>query len=98
MGGNKLWGGRFSGSTDELVERLNNSLSFDGRLWREDIEGSVAHATMLGEAGIIPGEDAAQILGGLHEIMAGLESGELSLDPAAEDIHSAIESMLKERI
>ena len=45
----KLWGGRFSGSTDELVERLNNSLSFDSRMWREDIDGSIAHATMLGD-------------------------------------------------
>ena len=94
----KLWGGRFSGATDELVERLNNSLSFDARMWREDIAGSIAHSTMLGEQGIIPAGDSPAIVEGLRAIESGLESGELSLDPSQEDIHSAIETLLRERI
>ncbi len=94
----KLWGGRFSASTDELVERLNNSLVFDQRLWRDDIAGSIAHATMLGETGIIPSDDARAIVAGLKAIEAGLESGELSFDPSQEDIHSAVEALLRDKI
>ena len=94
----KLWGGRFSGSTDELVERLNNSLPFDSRLWREDIQGSMAHAIMLGEQGIIAQTDSQAIVDGLASIQVRLESGELRLEPAQEDIHSAIESLLFDRI
>src|SRR4051812_9906935 len=94
----KLWGGRFSGTTDEIVERLNNSLAFDARLWPQDIQGSIAHATMLGETGIIPQDDARLIVEGLQQIAAGLESGEVALDPNAEDVHSAVEMLLRERI
>jgi argininosuccinate lyase len=94
----KLWGGRFEGATDELVERLNNSLAFDVRLWRHDIQGSIAHATMLGEEGIIPPEDAARIAAGLREIEKGLTASELAFDPAAEDVHSAVEALLREKI
>jgi len=94
----KLWGGRFEGATDEIVERLNNSLAFDVRLWRHDIVGSIAHATMLGEIGIIPPEDAARIVEGLREIEQGIETGALAFDPGAEDIHSAVEALLRERI
>ncbi len=94
----RLWGGRFSGSTDEIVERLNNSLHFDSRLWRQDIEGSIAHATMLGEAAIIPVSDAESIVAGLKAIATGLEDGSIRLDPSAEDIHSAVEQILRERI
>src|SRR5690348_1062215 len=85
----KLWGGRFAGSTDALVERLNNSLAFDSRMWREDIRGSIAHATMLGEQSIIPAEDAERIVAGLRQIEQELDSGAIRLDPAAEDVHSA---------
>lgn len=94
----KLWGGRFSGSTDEIVERLNNSLAFDGRLWQQDIQGSIAHATMLGETDIIPAAEAARIVEGLQEIAAALASGRAQLNPDAEDIHSAVEMLLKERL
>jgi argininosuccinate lyase len=94
----KLWGGRFEGSTDALVERLNNSLPFDARLWKHDIVGSIAHATMLGEQGIIPTDDAAQIVQSLQEISSQLESGEMEFDPSSEDIHSAVESLLREKL
>lgn len=97
-GKQKLWGGRFAGSTDALVERLNNSLAFDARMWRQDIRGSIAHATMLGEQAIIPVEDAGQIVEGLREIEKDLESGSATLPPSAEDIHTAIELLLRERI
>src|SRR5204862_766034 len=91
----KMWGGRFSGDTDALVERLNNSLAFDQRLWPYDIEGSIAHATMLGEQGIIPQNDAVTIVAALNRIAADLESGHISLDPAAEDVHTAVELLLR---
>src|SRR5580700_11928880 len=64
----KLWGGRFEGKTDELIERLNNSLVFDGRLWRHDIAGSIAHAEMLGATGIIAEEEAARLVDGLNAL------------------------------
>jgi argininosuccinate lyase len=94
----KLWGGRFEGTTDEAVERLNNSLSFDRRLWRQDIEGSIAHATMLGECGIIAADEAREIVDGLASLRDDLESHEAELDPTQEDIHSAVESLLRERL
>jgi argininosuccinate lyase len=81
-----------------LVERLNNSLPFDSRLWREDIDGSIAHATMLGEVGIIPAEDARSIIDGLSAIGSDLSEGTAELPSDAEDIHSAIEAMLRQRI
>jgi len=94
----KLWGGRFAASTDELVERLNNSLAFDARLWRHDIAASIAHAIMLGETGILPAEEAAVIVQGLQAIEQGIEAGTLQFDPTAEDIHTAVELLLRERI
>src|SRR5262249_47735377 len=96
--GNKLWGGRFEGSTDQLVERLNNSLAFDQRLWPYDIQGSIAHATMLGETGIIPQSDADAIVAGLKQIAEALAQGSLTLDPQQEDVHSAVEALLRENI
>jgi argininosuccinate lyase len=94
----RLWGGRFEGETDALIERLNNSLAFDQRLWRQDIEGSIAHATMLGSTGTIPKEEAAQIVRGLQALAADLESGQTQLPPEAEDVHTAVEGLLRERI
>jgi argininosuccinate lyase len=94
----KLWGGRFEGDTDSAAKRLNDSLPFDQRLWREDIEGSIAHATMLGEAGIIAPEDAVQITEGLKTILGNLETASIALPEDAEDIHAAIESLLKNLI
>ncbi len=94
----KLWGGRFEGKTDELIEKLNNSLAFDARLWKQDIAGSIAHATMLGTTGIIPREDSALIVAGLKALMSELASGEIFLPPDAEDVHTAVEGLLKERL
>ena len=94
----KLWGGRFEGKTDELIERLNNSLVFDARLWRHDIAGSIAHATMLGETGIIGQDEAAQIVTGLETLYTDLESGDAELPADAEDVHTAVEGLLRERL
>ena len=94
----KLWGGRFAQETDALIEELNNSLPFDGRMWREDIDGSIAHADMLGNQKIIPREEADQLIAGLRAIREDLEFGAESLPEGAEDIHSAIEGMLTERL
>lgn len=93
-----LWGGRFEGTTDSLVWTFNQSLPFDQKLWREDITGSIAHATMLGKQGIIPQADADKIVAGLQALYADLESGATALPPDAEDIHSAVEGLLTERL
>jgi argininosuccinate lyase len=94
----KLWGGRFEGRTDALIERLNSSLAFDARLWRQDIEGSIAHATMLGATGIVPQDEAAQIVAGLKSLADDLESGAAELPADAEDVHTGVEGLLRERI
>ncbi len=94
----KLWGGRFSKATSEDVDRFNASIGFDCRLWEFDIEGSIAHATMLGECGVIPTEDAQTIVNGLKEIEADIRAGKVEFDIAAEDIHMNIEKLLHERI
>ncbi|NLY83480.1 MAG: argininosuccinate lyase, partial [Acholeplasmataceae bacterium] len=94
----KLWGGRFSKDTNELVDGFNASIEFDKRLYREDIRGSVAHAGMLAKTGIIPREDADRIIAGLKEILADIESGKFEFDVALEDIHMNIEARLTERI
>src|SRR5262249_30862547 len=94
----KLWGGRFEGQTDALIERLNNSLAFDARLWRHDIEGSIAHAMMLGATGIVPKAESEQIVVGLEALAADLESGAVELPPDAEDVHTAVEGLLRERL
>ena len=94
----KLWGGRFTGETNELVAKYNSSISFDSRFWREDIKGSIAHALMLGNQGIITHEEADLIHKGLTDIYSDIESGRLAIDMESEDIHSFIESVLTERI
>jgi argininosuccinate lyase len=93
-----LWGGRFEGETDALVYQFNQSLPFDRRLWREDITGSIAHAKMLAKQGIIEVEDGIVIVAGLEALRDDLASGAAKLPDDAEDIHSAVETMLKERI
>lgn len=94
----KLWGGRFSKQTNELVEAFNASISFDSRLYNEDIRGSKAHATMLANQGIITHQEAEQIVNGLDEILADIEAGNFSFEQSLEDIHMNIESRLTERI
>ncbi len=94
----KLWGGRFSKNTNELVDAFNASIDFDKRLYHEDIRGSIAHASMLVKCGIIPAEDGDRIIAGLQEILADIEAGKFSFDVALEDIHMNIEARLTERI
>ncbi len=94
----KLWSGRFEKHTDGRVDDFHSSLRFDQRLLTQDIAGSIAHATMLGEQGIIPDADAQAIVAGLNGILADLTAGTLQLDPAAEDVHMGVEALLTERI
>ncbi len=94
----KLWAGRFSVETDALVHQFNASLTFDRRLWPYDILGSVSHVKMLGECGIIPQAEADIIAGGLETLAADLQSGAAQLNPDAEDVHMAVESLLTERL
>lgn len=94
----KLWGGRFRDGESSLMEDFNSSLSFDKRLWREDIQGSLAHAKMLEKCGIISKEDADKIIEGLTNIYKDIEEGNLIVEGDYEDIHSFIELNLTERI
>ena len=93
----KMWAGRFSKEVDSGVNAFNSSISFDGRMYKNDIEGSIAHATMLGEAGIITKEDSETLIKGLNEILADIDNGKLELDMTAEDIHMFIEAELTKR-
>ena len=94
----KMWAGRFTKETDERVNDFNSSIKFDARMYRQDIEGSVAHATMLGECGIISLDDSKKITEGLKGILADIESGKLQFDPTAEDVHMFVEAELTKRI
>ena len=94
----KLWGGRFEKATDGMVDDFHSSISFDKRLYRQDIRGSIAHATMLGEQGIIPAEDAQQIVDGLKGILSDIDAGKVQFEVDAEDIHMNVEKLLTERI
>ncbi|MDN5347840.1 MAG: argininosuccinate lyase [Clostridia bacterium] len=94
----KLWGGRFQKSTAPEVEDFHSSLSFDRRLYRQDIQGSIAHARMLATVGLITQEEAGRIIRSLEEILADMEAGRVEFDPANEDIHMQIEKLLTERI
>ena len=94
----KLWGGRFQKETDNLVNELNASISFDQRLYKEDIAGSMAHAKMLGACGIISMEDVAAILEGLQSILEDVEAGKVEFTADNEDIHMNVEALLTARI
>ncbi|MBO4668621.1 MAG: argininosuccinate lyase [Lachnospiraceae bacterium] len=94
----KLWGGRFTKETDELVNRFNASLPFDQRFYHQDIRGSIAHVTMLAKQNIINDEERDAIIAGLKGIEQDIDSGKLSLNSDAEDIHSFVESHLIDRI
>ncbi|MBP5199995.1 MAG: argininosuccinate lyase [Schwartzia sp.] len=95
---NKLWGGRFSKTTDEMINDFQASISFDKRMYREDVAGSIAHATMLAKCGIISDVDRDAIISGLKDILAKIESGDFSFDVALEDIHMNIEKRLTDAI
>ena len=90
----KLWGGRFTEGVNELVNSFNSSISIDSRMYKEDIEGSLAHVKMLGNQGIIPLKDSKKIVEGLKEILIRIDNGTIQIDKGAEDIHSFIESIL----
>ena len=94
----KLWSGRFEKATDTLVDDFHSSISFDQRLYEQDITGSIAHATMLGEQNIIPREDADKIVSGLKSILADAKAGKIAWQTEAEDIHMNVETLLIERI
>ncbi len=94
----KLWGGRFEKETDSLVDQLNASISFDQRLYREDITGSMAHAKMLGARGIISQPDVDAILEGLRSILEDVEAGKVEFTAENEDIHMNVEALLTQRI
>ncbi len=94
----KLWGGRFDKETDALVNDFNSSISFDSRMYRQDIEGSIAHAAMLGEQGIIAPEEAASIIDGLRAILGDIEAGKVAFSEDNEDIHMNVETFLTQRL
>ncbi len=94
----KMWQGRFKKEEDESVNDFNSSISFDSRMYKQDITGSIAHARMLGNTGIIDKSESEKIIEGLKQILADLETGSLEIDPKAEDIHMFVEQVLTERI
>ncbi len=94
----QLWGGRFTKETDRLVYNFNASISFDRKFYREDIEGSIAHVTMLGKCGILTERESKDIVTALNEILKELEEGTLQITDEYEDIHSFVEAELIERL
>ena len=94
----KMWAGRTAGETDKLADDFNSSISFDSRMYRQDITGSMAHAAMLGKQGIITPAEAEQLIEGLAGILDDLNSGALAIDMTAEDIHMFVESELTKRL
>ena len=94
----KLWAGRTSGEVNAAADDFNSSIRFDSRMYRQDITGSMAHASMLGHQGILTMEEAEALIAGLRGILADLDSGALTFDPGAEDIHMFVEQVLTERL
>ena len=94
----KLWAGRFQKETDTLVNDFNSSISFDARMYKEDIAGSIAHAAMLGRQGIIEEHEAEKIIDGLKAILADIEADKVEFSLENEDIHMNIETLLTQRI
>ena len=94
----KLWGGRFTKEENQLVHNFNESLSFDQKFYHQDIEGSIAHVTMLAKQGVVSEDDKKAIIDGLKGMLADLESGKLVFTKEHEDIHSFVEANLTERI
>ena len=94
----KLWAGRFSKEADKRTNDFNSSIATDSRMYAEDIDGSIAHASMLAAQGIISAADGEKIIEGLKKIKSDIASGELAIDPDAEDIHTFIEQTLTARI
>ena len=94
----KMWAGRTAGALSKEADDFNSSIQVDGRMFRQDIKGSMEHATMLSACGIIAKEESATIIDGLQTILEDIENGKLSIDPEAEDIHMFVEAELTARI
>ena len=94
----KLWAGRTEAETAQLADDFNSSISFDSRMAKQDITGSMAHAAMLGAKGIIAQAECDALIDGLEGILDDLSAGALQIDPAAEDIHMFVEQVLTERL
>ena len=94
----KMWAGRTAGALSKEADDFNSSIHFDGRMYRQDITGSMEHATMLAVCGIISKEESVAIIDGLQTILDDIESGSLQIDPEAEDIHMFVEAELTSRI
>jgi len=95
---NSMWGGRFAGGVNAIMEAINASIGFDKRLFAQDIAGSRAHAAMLAAQGILTQADQQAIDAGLQQVKAEIEAGEFTFKPALEDIHMNVEARLKEII
>ncbi len=93
-----MWGGRFATGPDAIMEEINASIDFDRKLWRQDIRGSLAHAAMLAETGILTKDDVATITAGLKTVEGEIESGAFTFSRALEDVHMNVESNLKDKI
>uniref|UniRef100_A0AAR2K7K0 Argininosuccinate lyase n=1 Tax=Pygocentrus nattereri TaxID=42514 RepID=A0AAR2K7K0_PYGNA len=95
MAGSKLWGGRFVGATDPVMEKFNASIAYDQRMWDEDIRGSKAYVMALQKAGLVTQEEMEQIHGGLDKVFVEWSSGKFHIKPGDEDVHTANERRLK---
>lgn len=93
-----MWGGRFATGPDAIMEEINASIDFDRKLWRQDIRGSLAHAAMLAETGILTKDDVATITAGLKQVEGEIEAGSFTFSRALEDVHMNVESNLKDKI
>ena len=94
----KMWAGRTDGATEKIADDFNSSIRFDSRMYRQDIEGSMAHAAMLARQGIISHADADALIGGLEQILQDVENGSLAIDMQCEDIHMFVEQVLTQRL
>ena len=94
----QLWGGRFTKETDQLVYNFNASIGFDQKFYSQDIEGSIAHVTMLESIGVLTAAERDLIIGGLNGILSDIESGAIEITSEYEDIHSFVEANLIDRI
>ena len=98
MAKEKMWAGRTAGNLSKLADDFNSSIHIDGVMYRQDIKGSMCHAAMLAQCGILSNEDCDKITSGLEGILRDLDSGALAIDESAEDVHMFIEATLTERI
>ena len=94
----KMWAGRTDGTTEKIADDFNSSIAFDSRMYKQDITGSMAHAAMLAAKNIISQADADQLIAGLEDILADIDSGKLPIDMECEDIHMFVEQVLTERL